>query len=407
MAGYSGVPLSIINTAIDNRFTNIVIIQKESDFPVQDGTTITGESGYLYYIVKPITTAKQFIGDDCRILGIGTQTVLWTYTGTGSALQNSATGRLTVDSLNISATNGTAFTVNGDNTGNANQRINISSSVVLADKIMTISGAGAVVIDEVNWVLSGSVLDAITVSATNMLVFNMSRAFVGGISSGGSVVNFGTATSREYEISDLIYDGDSAGHVFKGLSGGGNVVIGSKFVCEGGNFTGSTTPLVGLSPSDIRIIFRDNAGLADSFFSVDTRLSSPTTVNITSANSFVLINNGAWTSTISSKLSVDSNGVVTNISEDTIIVKVLAFVTAEAAGGIDKTLARIVKNANPALPESVDTTNETENATSTSIPLFGIFTLAPNDTVALYVANGSITTDIYVTNAKLIISEKA
>ena len=63
----------------------IVFVNDESDFPVQDATTITLESQTQYIITSSFSTAKSFTVKDAAVLtSSSTLGPLLTYTGTGS-----------------------------------------------------------------------------------------------------------------------------------------------------------------------------------------------------------------------------------------------------------------------------------------------------------------------------------
>lgn len=117
---------------LEARLENLIIIQQESDFPVQDATTITGEEGFAYMIVKPFTTNKTFIGTNCVIRGISTIIQYWTYTGTGYAIENSLESRVSIYDIDIEATNGTFGTIPNGKIGYSNRGgiINLSEKPV-------------------------------------------------------------------------------------------------------------------------------------------------------------------------------------------------------------------------------------------------------------------------------------
>lgn len=189
-----------------------------------------------------------------------------------------------------------------------------------------------------------------------------------------------------------------------GLNSTGNANVQPGEICSwsNGNFSGGITPLGGgVSVGDIRFDFSSNGGLEDSIIAANPYLITQTTVTIATVNTFVKINQGNWLSTISERLSVSTDGDVENISEQPIRIDFTGFVTMEkSGGGADYIVARLVLNDNPADPDSVITENGTENSQPTSVPLVGIFTLQPGDSVSIYVANEDSTANIIVRNAK-------
>lgn len=398
----------IVADQIDARLSNIVIIQSESDFPNQDASTIYGDPHRMYYIVKPFSTAKQFIGDNCAIRGIATSEVFWTYTGTGVAIQNTLTGRVQIDFLHVVAPSGTLFKVVGDSSGNADQRMNITVCTGAAKKIFDIVGAGALIVTLGNFTGDGTVDDLVSFSGSNGVIINFTEVFFLGIPAGGSGLNLGTYTCTQFVLNEVSFFGDATANAIKGLSNSNNILSGGLFRVSGGDYNSFTTPLSGISSDDIRVIFSDVSGVAPSFYAASPYLSNQITVTIDSTNTFVLVDQNSWTSVVANKLSVSSSGRVTNITENAITVSVNGFVTMEKVGGGNNYIeARIVKNGNVSATESVATTNGTQNGQPTSVPLTGIFTLEPNDYIETYVANTDSTSNIIITSAKLSILAKA
>jgi len=189
-----------------------------------------------------------------------------------------------------------------------------------------------------------------------------------------------------------------------GLNSNGNADIQPNEICSytNGNFTGGITPLGGgVTVGDIRFDFSSNGGLEDSIIAANPYLVTQTTVPIASTNTFVKINQGNWLSSISERLSVSVDGDVENTSEQPIRIDFTGFVTMEkAGGGSDYVVARLVLNDTPGDAASVITENGTENSQPTSVPLVGIFTLQPGDSVSIYVANTDSAANIIVSNAK-------
>lgn len=189
-----------------------------------------------------------------------------------------------------------------------------------------------------------------------------------------------------------------------GLKSNGNSDIQAGELCSwaNGNFSGGVTPLDGgVTVADTRFDFSSNGGLEDSIIAANPYLTTSTTVAIAATNTFVKINQNNWSSTVSERLSVSVDGDVENISEQPIRIDFTGFVTMEkVGGGSDYVVARLVLNDDPADASSVITENGTENNQPTSVPLVGIFTLQPGDSVSIWVANTDSTSDIVISNAK-------
>jgi hypothetical protein len=191
-----------------------------------------------------------------------------------------------------------------------------------------------------------------------------------------------------------------------GLTNSANLQAGTIAAVNDGGFIGGVTPLVGITVDDIRWSFANNSNLENSVVAANPYLdplASPVTVTIAAPATFVKINQGSWLSSLSKKLSVSVDGDVTNISEIPLQLDCNGFVTMQkVGGGSDRLAARIVLNDLPNDPASVLTENFTQNSQPTSVPLVGLFTLQPGDSISLYVANLNGIADIEVDNARFI-----
>ena len=118
--------------------TNIIVITKEEDFPTQDATTITLESGTGYWIKKPFTTAKNAIGEGGAVFSVVTDIPFWTYTGTG-AMFSSNQNRMRFDNIVVSCPSATVFEVTGDGTTSLASRV-VASAFVATDCVGIFSG---------------------------------------------------------------------------------------------------------------------------------------------------------------------------------------------------------------------------------------------------------------------------
>jgi hypothetical protein len=262
---------------------------------------------------------------------------------------------------------------------------------------------GTFELDDLNIINSGSidVQQGITLNGANwnttrtdgLNLQSSNPAFVG--------LDFSAAVLSDPKFDSVVMNAP-VGSV--GINSNGNTDIQPNEICSytNGNFSGGITPLAGgVTVGDIRFDFSSNGGLEDSIIAANPYLVTQTTVPIVSTNTFVKINQGNWLSSISERLSVSVDGDVENVSEQPIRIDFTGFVTMEkAGGGSDYIVARLVLNDTPGDAASVITENGTENSQPTSVPLVGIFTLQPGDSVSIYVANTDGTSDIIVTNAK-------
>jgi hypothetical protein len=280
-----------------------------------------------------------------------------------------------------------------------------AADYLLVNTILVAAAAkyGTLDLHDLNVINSGSidVADGFTLNgsawnttrADGLNLQSTSAAFVG--------FDFTGATLSDPKFDSVVINAP-AGAI--GIKSNGNADIQPNELCSwtNGNFTGGVTPLSGgVTVGDTRFDFSSNGGLEDSIIAANPYLTTTTTVTIAATNTFVKINQNNWASSVSERLSVSANGDVENISEQPIRIDFTGFVTMEkVGGGSDYVVARLVLNDNPADAASVITENGTENSQPTSVPLVGIFTLQPGDSVSIYVANTDTTANIIISNAK-------
>ena len=381
---------------------NEIVINQESDFPDQDTTTITLATGTAYKIGSPFVTTKTIIGNNSTVFSSSAGGVpLITYTGTGSMFKVDNT-ILRVTGMTVDCPNGTAFEINGDNTGNPNQRMNIANlAVVNCEKFIDFNGAGAVVLGVVQMGnLNGSI--GAEFNATNALVISLDRVACFGLNAGAVMWDFGTMTALEIEMSDVIVAGDAAAIAMSGAANSANILSGGNGTVTGCNFATSTTPLSGIDEQDIRWNFTDNSqNVENSNNSSDTFLMSPETVTINTIGVFEPINGVNWSSTVQNRFTTATSGVTTYIGERPIKIKTSGSVTMEkVGGGSDQIEARIALNGTTLLQSSAIT----ENSAPTSVPLESIFDVVNGDEISVEVANNTSTADVIVDAAIFVIT---
>lgn len=264
-------------------FGLVTIVRSESDLENQDDDYIYGDAR-LYYIVDKVITSKEFIGDNSRILGCNSAiNNLWTYTGTGVAFQNLGTSKMRLTEMSIDASSGTMLKINGDNTSNINQRLNLNNVVGFCDRFIEFDGAGALVLDTCNINCVGTNLYPINVNATGIIVFNIDGLYIGGTPAGGAQINFNSSTANEWEINNMIYDGDAAGYAISGLPNCGNVTTGGRIAVTNCNFNDSNNPLNGIQTTDVCSFFEACAGLDPSQISAVAFLTSTYRITVAAA----------------------------------------------------------------------------------------------------------------------------
>lgn len=377
---------------------NIVIINEVGDFPAPASGVITLEDNITYYISANIVTADRFVcGQNNIITSNNPFANALIYTGVGDMFTgvnvNFAIDRGIIvcsgaQPFNFSATAGNSPTFGLNLTTIAScqkcgtfdnlRSVNITNTAFFdCSEGISISGVD-------NW-------DTVTVSRLR-------------IDGGTSVINGFDLTSslhETFELTNYVIIGGVGTVGISGLASNANMkpdFIASIDQCE---FTSGVTPLSGITIEDVRYSFANNSGLQDSTIDANPYLTVATTVTINTAGTYEKINQGNWLSSEASRLSVSTDGDVTNLMEKPVKIQINGSVTLEkVGGGSDLLTARLVYNDLPNDPMSAITEIGTDNTNPTNVCLVGIFTLNPGDSISIYVANQDSTANVVVNYAK-------
>lgn len=400
-----------------NTPNNLIPINSIGDLPDPIGGEYVLLPGKVYEQGEALN-----IGTTCIRLREGTK---WTQNNiNGPLLEFDGTGSIFVaedvtfevsDCL-VSAPNGQVF--DAKSAGGRSDRAIINDCIVVAcNKYGTFDNMRVLSITNANYVdadksdmLSGITLKT-TTGASNWSVvainqfgmFSNDPDFVG--------IDLTDTVHRQFELNDLIIRGDGGpdGRGIKALPNNGNMAPGVVAKVKDSEFTG-VQPLEGVTSADIRWLFSQNDGTPSagvvpvSSIAANPTLDTATTVPVGVGNQgvYIKVNQGNWSSALSERLGTTDDGDIINDTEQCILLQVNGFVTLEkVGGGADLVNARLVYNDDPSDPQSTDTTNGTKNTDATSVPLIGLFTMLPGDTVSVYTANIEGTSDILVSNSKL------
>jgi hypothetical protein len=390
---------------IGNRAANLTkVINTEADFPTPVSGVITLEDNINYIIGQPITTANRFVlGTNNSITARNPLIPYLTYTGTGDMFTGTDTP-LNMFDIAVNCPNAQAFNITGTNFGTFILFTKVL--VIFAQKWGTFNNT-----DTLDITNSGSlsVEDGISLLGTSYWkLLTIDRLSIKTTNATCIGLDFGGSLHPTVKVNSLEVEGVVGTVGIAGAIDSNNVVTGAIAAVNDGGFIpdGTVTPLQGITVDDIRWSFANNSGLENSVVAANPYLdpvATPLTVPITTAGTFVKINQGAWLATINKKLSVTADGDVVNDTEIPLQLDCNGFVTMEkSGGGSDELAARIVIDDLPNDPASVVTENSTQNTTPTSVPLVGLFTLPPASSISLYVANLDGTSDAVVHNAKFV-----
>ena len=378
---------------------NVVVINSEADFPVQDASTITLSKNFLYFIGSPVSTAKSFIGDGINIMGLGiTPDAQLTYTGVG-VMFTMTNGIVNIRDLTFNCPNGTIFSMSGSGGAGVDSQLLLTGSRCFnCLNIGTFTGLDAVVIDI--WDITNVTGNGFVFAGTGWLVLSLSRVSMAGFIS-SIAIDLGTAIFGEVELRDIIAVGDGASTAVSGLAANGNIVAGSIGEIKDCNLSNIGTALAGIDEQDIRWRVRDNAGTVNSRYAADGYITIAETVTINTISVFEEIAGVNWVNTTQDRFTTSTSGVITYNGQETIEVKISGIATVEkVGGGADEIAVRAAVNwvSGGGLVQSGAITT---NSSPTSVPINALAELSTGDNIRLIVANNGSTSDVVANIASL------
>ena len=378
---------------------NMLVINSESDFDIQDATTITLNPGTLYQLGSDITTAKRFITQGSSLEGLGSATTL-TYTGSGSMFTNT-NGRFAINNIVISCALASVFECIGDDTGNPDHRIN-ATSIQVSDcvSLLTSTGAGAQVFDLVQVTSSsGSSVLSFT-GSTPAIVFGFSRIGLLGLAAGAVGFDFGAVATQEIEINNVVTFGDATATAISGLSNSGNISTGNLAMVRGCNFSALTTPLVNVLPTDVRWEFESNAGVPDSISDGLIFTSANALETTIDTQSVAVKANAIFTYDDLSRFTSDGLGRLTYIGERSIRLPIDITATVLAASGGDKQVGVCVAINGVAISATC-VSGTASNTKAAAISTIWQYSFEPSDYVEVFVINDTNTVNLIVSQSVL------
>jgi hypothetical protein len=379
---------------------SVITINEEADFPVQDASTITLESGKGYYIANPFTTAKQFVCDQASLFSYGSAGVAQiTYTGT-SPMFSITNSRVAISQIAVDCPNSAFFSLTGSGTGDIQERINCESVEVFnCTSIGTATGCGAVVMSIMGFDnVTGT--SGLTFSGSSSVIWSLDKVVIAGLGATATAIDLGAATTNELEFIDIIFLGNAAATAISGAASSANITTGGLAVVADCNFSSLTTPLNTITNQDIRWSFRGNAGLGDTYPDGLLSLhSNATATTISLVNTPVLVA-GTWNIESVSQFTGTAAGRLTYNGERDIHVPIDVSTSLDPSAGTNKDLSIYVAlNGTPITNSSMKVRADSGNpqAVSTHWQLV----MSTNDYIEVYVENNTDTTNIVVIDAIL------
>lgn len=314
-------------------FNGVVFIAIEGNFPTQDGSTITLETGVFYWVIASFSTGKYFVPQQNSLMTAGAQgtNTVVTYTGTGSMFEASDVS-FTVREMVIDHPNAQGFNVSG--TGG-------TTSFVFIDNVTNVSGTKYATFDNmigvvINRSAAQDVDSGITVVGANFGIFNHSTSLLSSTSASFKAIDFGTAVVSTLEIQNVNMNGPVGSIGISGLASSGNVSANRLAMVDNCEFGDDITPLENITNTDVRWNFFGNNAIGDTIIDGMASLNGNTTETIIAAVGVPVKIAGTWTVERQSKMLVDTTGRATLTSERPATVPIDGTVTTEAASGTNK-----------------------------------------------------------------------
>ena len=378
-----------------------VIVNDITDFPTQDSTTITLESGFSYLVKNNITTSKNFICEDnSSMRGTASIGVIYTYTGTGALFNCGSNVRFQVTDLGMDCPNGSVFDVKGTGTFSPNDAFLLQDSLVYnCDTIGTCDSGGLFLWRQAT-VLNCTGAYGIAVTG-NILSNNIENYAVFGLTNAPAIDLTGSMIADSI-VDRLNLNGGVGSVGITGDANSANIIPNARSVVVDSNFLNVATPLSGITREDVRWDFVENSGISDSRNVADVFLTAPETVTITTPATFVTVDGGNWNTSVNERFTTNAAGVATYNGEREINIKVSGAATVEkVGGGSDQIEVRVALNGATVLRSGVFT----DNNNPTSLPIEVLLTINTGDTIDMQVANNNGTSNIIVDRANLVITE--
>ncbi len=372
--------------------TNVVIINQESDFPIQSSTIITLSENIIYVIGSSFSTSKRFVGERGFVMTMGNQfgDVL-TYTGTEAMFTcdfSCTIEKITLDSPSASMT----FT--GSN--NTNTQIFITREVTVNNtpKWATFSGFLTTAIEFCN---SPNADDGITVGGSGQVVLSIMQFAIATTSASCRLIELGSAIIPNIELSDLILIGPPGAVMVSGAASSGNLPAGSLGLISGSSVSGGASPLSGITSDDIRWVFNGNAGISNTRPDGLTSLVDNVTQSIIAASSDDGSNAvkvvGVWGIESSSHFTVSTDGRITYNGETPFTAPVDGSINGRMASGSTKNIAAYIA-INGSVIRATEAITNVSNTAAGAMSVHWQHTFEEGDFAEIFVENQSDATNI-------------
>lgn len=374
--------------------TNTVIINQESDFPIQTATTITLSAKTRYVIGSAISSGKRFICEDGFVFTAENQFgVTYTYSGTGDMFSSTLAHGI-VEDIELNAPN-------------ANQGFNMSDTsltkificrnirFIRVPKWGTYSGFATTIINSSSSIDSD---DGLTLSGSSQTIFNISEFAIFSSSASCVQIDLGAQIIPNIEINNLVLIAPAGSIQLKGLPNNGNVPSGAlAMISNSSVLGGSIDQLSGVSVDDFRWEFTGNNQTPDTRPDGLVSIVTNTTETVIAASSTDGSNAvkmaGTWTIEGSSHFTVDTTGRITYIGERNFTAPIDVTINVLMASGSTKNVAAYL-NVNGTIERATEGRASPTSSNAGSVVCHWQHTFKTNEYIEVWLENQDDTVNV-------------
>jgi hypothetical protein len=326
-----------LNTMLQELFgvvdsIGIVFVAQESDFPIQDSSTITLSAQTQYIVTAPITTAKSFTVLDAAVLtSSSTLGPLLTYTGTGSMF-NITDASFVIRLMQITHPNAQGYNFT-DTVG--------GTFVFLSDNVRHLAGTKYGTFNDPQTMLiqvgAAFVMDqGIEVTGSNILINSIDKLFIGSTSATFKAIDLGSSIAQTTEFRDITSNAPSGAFGISGLVSSGNIPTGRLAMVTNCEFGGGMTALENITNEDIRWSFNNNTPIPDTIVDAMVSLNDNSTETVIAVVDTPVLTAGTWVCERDSLFTCTTGGRITYVGERDIVLPIDITVTVNSASGTNK-----------------------------------------------------------------------
>jgi hypothetical protein len=375
------------NTTILDR-SSVFEFKQESDFPVQDATTITLQSKVKYVLSADMATSKRFIVQDgATLTASNPDGFVLTYTGTEDMFSGTDVG-FWINNITLNAPSSNQV-YNFSGTSPVKRFACDTVQIINAGKIGTFDTMFVVSISNSNTLEIGG---GITI-VSNVVFMTIDRFAIQGTQVITAFDLGSNVFSVNLEFTDLVVATAAGSIGISGLAASGNVPAGNLATVNDSLFVPGVTPLQNITNKDIRWKFTNNAPIPDTISTALLSLNGNATATvITAVNTPVLIA-GTWVEATSSKFTVTAAGRATYIGEQDQLFGVDVTITNRSDSGTNKDITTYIA-FNGSIISQTGQSNKVGVTEPKNNGLIWELTLSTNDYIEVWHENNSDDIDL-------------